>query len=118
MKRPNPLSPPRQRSPTKDEPASVALEVFYVVQTTAGVIGKRHHRVCPPLYGTRQRPQIELMHLQTALTGSGTSSIWKATKYPEPTEWLYDVVVVDGALIRIRGHNSRPVGRNLLESHL
>ena len=58
------------------------------------------------------------MHLQTALTGSGTSSIWKATKYPEPAEWLHDVVVVDGALIRIKGHNSRPVGRNLLESHL
>lgn len=108
MKRAIPLFPPRQRSPGKDERTPVPLDVFYFVQTTAGVIGKRLRRVCPPLYGTRQRPQIELMHLQTAGAGSGTYSIWKATTYLDPAEWLHDVVVANGALIRIRRRNPRP----------
>ena len=77
--------------------------MFYVVQTTAGLIGKRHHLVCPPLYETRRQAQIELMLLQTASPGSGTYSIWKATTYVEPAEWLYDVVVADGSVIRLRG---------------
>ena len=82
---------------------SAPLDVFYVVQTTAGLIGQRHHLVCPPLYETRPQAQIELMLLQTASSGGGTYSIWKATTYVEPAEWLYDVVVADGSVIRLRG---------------
>jgi hypothetical protein len=78
----------------------VPLEVFYVVQTTGGVIGRRHHRICPPLYETPHQAQIELLHLRAAASGSGTYSVWKATTYIEPAEWLYDVVIADGSLIR------------------
>ncbi len=77
---------------TEDRP-SVPLEVFYLVQTSSGAVGKRHNRV---------RPQVELVHLQTASSGRGTSSIWKATTYVEPAEWLYDVVVANGSVIRLR----------------
>ena len=98
--------PPGRWAGTDDRPPA-PLEVFYVVQTTAGVIGKRHHRVCPPLYETRRQAQIELMHLQTTSSGSGTYSIWKATTYVEPAEWLYDVVVADGSVIRLGGRNRR-----------
>jgi hypothetical protein len=84
-------------------------EVFYVVQTTAGLIGKRQRLACPPLYETRRQAQIDLMLLQTASSGSGTYSIWKATTYAEPAEWLYDVVVADGSVIRLRGARRVPV---------
>ena len=87
------------------------LEVFYVVQTTGDAIGKRHHRVCPPLYETRHQARIELMHLQAAGTGDGTLSIWKATTYVEPAEWLYDVVVADGSVVRLRDRNQRRIAR-------
>jgi hypothetical protein len=80
---------------TGDRP-SVPLEVFYVVQTSSGAVGKRHHRVCPPLYETRHQAQVDLIHRQTASSGTGTYSIWKATTYVEPAEWLYDVVVANG----------------------
>jgi len=83
---------------TGDRP-SVPLEVFYVVQTSSGAVGKRHHRVCPPLYETRHQAQVDLIHRQTASSGTGTYSIWKATTYVEPAEWLYDVVVANGSVI-------------------
>jgi hypothetical protein len=47
------------------------------------------------------------MHLQTTSSGSGTYSIWKATTYVEPAEWLYDVVVADGSVIRLGDRNRR-----------
>jgi hypothetical protein len=90
-------------SASTDDRPTAPLEVYYIVQTTAGVIGKREHRVHPPLYEMRSQAQIELMHLQAACPGSGTYSIWKATTYVEPAEWLYDVLVADGSLIRLRG---------------
>jgi hypothetical protein len=31
--------------------------------------------------------------------------IWKATTYVEPAEWLYDVVVADGSVIRLGGRD-------------
>lgn len=89
----------------------VPLEVFYVVQTTGDVIGRRHHRVCPPLYETRRQAHIELMHLQAAGTGGGTLGIWKATTYVEPAEWLYDVVIADGSVVRLRDRHQRRIGR-------
>jgi hypothetical protein len=104
MKRTIPPSEQSQGGSANDnDRPSAPLDVFYVVQTTAGLIGKRHHLVCPPLYETRRQAQIELMLLQTASPGSGTYSIWKATTYVEPAEWLYDVVVADGTVIRLRG---------------
>jgi hypothetical protein len=90
----------RRSASTVDRP-SVPLDVFYVVQTSSDVIGKRHHRVCPPLYELRQQAQMELMQLQTVSSGKGTYSIWKATTYVEPAEWLYDVVVANGSVIRL-----------------
>lgn len=91
------------RSTSTDDCPTVPLEVYYIVQTTGGIVGKRQHRVHPPLYEMRSQAQIELMHVQAACPGSGTYSIWKATTYVEPAEWLYDVVVADGSLIRLRG---------------
>jgi hypothetical protein len=94
----------QRRSASTDERPTVPLEVYYIVQTTSGVIGKRPHRVQhPSLYERRSRAQLELMHLQTACPGGGTYSIWKATTYVAPAEWLYDVVVADGSLIRLGG---------------
>jgi hypothetical protein len=104
MKRTIPPSEQSQGdSANANDCTSAPLDVFYVVQTTAGLVGKRHHLVCPPLYETRRQAQIELMLLQTANFGRGTYSIWKATTYVEPAEWLHDVVVADGSVIRLRG---------------
>jgi hypothetical protein len=104
MKRTIPPSEQSQAdSANANDCPSAPLDVFYVVQTTAGLVGQRHHLVCPPLYETRRQAQIELMLLQTANFGNGTYSIWKATTYVEPAEWLYDVVVADGSVIRLRG---------------
>ena len=50
---------------------------------------------------------MKLIHLQTGSPGTGTYSIWKATTYVEPAEWLYDVVVADGSVIR-PGHRELP----------
>jgi len=63
--------------------------------------------VCPPLYETRHQARIELIHLQAAGTGSGTYSIWKAMTYIEPAEWLYDVVIADGSVVRLRDRHRR-----------
>ena len=101
---------PRYAAST-DGPVSVPLEVFYVVQTSGDVIGSRHHRVCPPLYETRHQAHVELMHLQAAGTGGGTLSIWKATAYAEPAEWLYDVVIADGSVVRLSDRRQRRIDR-------
>jgi hypothetical protein len=71
------------------------------MQTTGGVIGRRHHRVCPPLYETPRQARVELLRLQAAASGSGTYSVWKAATYIEPAEWLYDVVTADGSIIHL-----------------
>jgi hypothetical protein len=94
-----------------DGPARVPLEVFYVVQTTGDIIGKRHHRVCPPLYETRHQAHIELVHLRAPGLGSGTYSIWKAAAYVEPAEWLYDVVIADGSVVRLSDRHQRRIDR-------
>lgn len=102
MKRAIPLAEqPRSGPAGTNERQSAPLDVFYVVQTTAGLVGKRHHRVCPPLYETRRQAQINLVHLQRTDSG-GTYSIWKAATYVELAEWLYDVVVADGSVIRLQ----------------
>lgn len=105
MRRETPLPGGPLRPPVGTTgPPPAPLEVIYVVQTTAGVICKRQHRLCRPLYVKRHQAQIELMHIQNA-AGScdGTYSVWKATTHVEPAEWLYDVVVADGSLVRLGG---------------
>jgi hypothetical protein len=103
MRQSVPLSNQSQKhSVNTDDRPSVPLDVFYVVQTSSGAVGNRQHRVCPPLYEMRRQAEVKLTHLQTAASGRGTYSIWKATTYVEPAEWLYDVVVADGSVIRAR----------------
>jgi len=95
-----PLSNQSQRyCVNADDRPSVPLDVFYVVQTSSGAVGNRHHHVCPPLYEMRRQAEIKLIQLQTASSGRGTYSIWKGTTYVEPAEWLYDVVVADGSVM-------------------
>jgi hypothetical protein len=112
MRRETPLhaQPPRHSAKT-DDGRPVPLEVFYVVQTSAGVVGKRHHRVCPPLYETRSQAELELTHLQAAGSSVGMYSVWKATAYVEPAEWLYDVVAADGSVIHLRDRYRRRHGQ-------
>jgi hypothetical protein len=71
-----------------------------VVHTSCGPIGKRHHRICPPLYETSRQAEMELIHLRAAGSSNGTYSVWKAATYIEPARWLYDLVVADGSIIR------------------
>jgi hypothetical protein len=107
-------SPPRQSprdAPSTYGPMRVPLEVFYVVQTTGDIIGRRHHRVCPPLYETRHQAHIELVHLRAAALGRGTHSIWKAAAYVEPAEWLYDVVIADGSVVRLSDRRQKRIDR-------
>ena len=112
MRQATPLSKQSPVHPVNTgDPPSAPLEVFYVVQTSAGAVGKRHHRVCPPLYETRHQAQVQLVHSQTASSGTGTYSIWKATTYVEPAEWLYDVVVVNGSVIRLADRKRRRSAR-------
>jgi hypothetical protein len=89
-----------RRAAATDGGLNLPLEVFYVVQTTGGVIGRRHHRICPPLYETPRQAQIQLTHLRGAAAASDTYSVWRSTTYVEPAGWLYDVVIADGSIIR------------------
>lgn len=94
--------PPRHAAGA-DKGPHVPLEVFYVVRTTGGVVGKRHHRICPPLYETPHQAHMELIHLRGAAPTGGIYSVWKSTAYAEPAEWLYDVVIADGSIIHAAG---------------
>ena len=93
--------PPQHPASTGDGQA-VPLEVFYVVRTTGQVVGKRNHSICPPLYETPHQAQMELTHLREEDCANGSYSVWKATTYIEPADWLYDVVVADGSIIQAR----------------
>jgi hypothetical protein len=107
-------SPPGQSpqdASSTDGPLRVPLEVFYVVQTTGDIIGRRHHRVCPPLYETRHQAHIELVQLRAERLGSGTYSIWKAATYVESAQWLYNVVGADGAVVRPSERHERRIDR-------
>ena len=83
-------------------------EIFYVVQTTGKGIGKRHHRVRSLLYETRRQAQGELLQLRAASAGADTYDVWKSTTYIEPAEWMSDVVMNDGTMIRSTGRGARP----------
>jgi len=78
------------------------MDVFYVVHTTAGVSGERHHRVRSLLFETRRQARTELKRLREADGANGTYGIWKGTTYVEPAEWSYDVVMADGTVVPAR----------------
>jgi hypothetical protein len=85
-----------------DDRLAPPLDVFYVVQTTAGASGERSHRIRSALFETRHQARTELTRLRAASAGSSTYDIWTAARYVEPAEWLYDVVMADGSVIRSR----------------
>jgi len=72
--------------------------VYYVVQSS-GVVGKRDHRVISPLYETRVQADDELTRLRTGKT-RGVLSVWMRTASTEPPQWLSDVIMADGRVVR------------------
>lgn len=99
MVRCQPVNPERQ--------ITTPLDVFYVVETTGRINGKRHHTVCSSLFETRRQAETEQRRLQVG-TERSTFSIWQGSTYVEPAEWLYDVVMADGRVIRSRCRKPRP----------
>ncbi len=91
---------------SEHQPAA-PLDVFYVVETTGQVSGKRHHRVRSLLFETPFQANTERTRLQIANARS-TFSVWKGTTYIEPAEWSYDVVMADGTVIRATHANLLP----------
>ena len=94
---------PRRHGASTEDGLHIPLEVFCVIHTTCGPVGKRHHQICPPLYETSHQAEIELAHLRAAGSSNGTYSVWKAATYIEPARWLYDLVTADGSVIRASG---------------
>ena len=83
------------------------LDVFYVVETTGHVSGERHHRVRSLLFETRFQANKERMRLEMA-GARGRFSVWMGTTYIEPADWLYDVVMTDGTVIRSKRESLLP----------
>jgi hypothetical protein len=75
------------------------LDVYYVVETTAGVVGERHHLVSSSLYATSRQADIELERLAAVNTATDYA-VWKSSTYVEPARWAYDVVLADGTVLR------------------
>jgi len=73
-----------------------------VIQTSDGPFGNRHHRVRSPLFEVLRDAQATAARLSTAGSGGDSYSVWKSTTYREPTQWLYDVVMADGTVVRSR----------------
>ncbi len=80
--------------PSRSAPA----DVFYVVQSS-GTVGKRDHRVVSLLYETRPQADAELARIRSEKK-SGVLSVWTRTTHIEPPQWLSDVVMADGTVIR------------------
>ena len=96
-----------KRATGADDRIVAPLEVFYVVETTGKVIGKRRHRIRSLFYETRPQAQAELLQLQAASACADDYGVWKSTTYIEPAEWLRDVVMKDGTLIRAKPRSTR-----------
>jgi hypothetical protein len=75
------------------------LDVYYVVETTPGVVGERHHLVSSSLYATAPQAEMELQRL-AALNAIPEYAVWKGSTYVEPARWAYDVVLADGTVLR------------------
>jgi hypothetical protein len=73
-------------------------DVYYVVESS-GKVGKRDHHVISPLYETRSQADEELGRLR-AERKKGVLSVWMRTTYCEPPQWLSDVLMADGTVIR------------------
>ena len=71
-------------------------DMYYVVQSS-GVVGRRDHSVISPLYETRWQADAELARLRSGKT-RGLLSVWMRTA--EPPQWLTDVLMTDGTVIR------------------
>lgn len=76
------------------------LDVYYVVETTADVVGERHHLVSSSLYETARQAEMELERLAAVSESATDYSVWKSSTYLEPARWAYDVVLVDGTVLR------------------
>ena len=101
------LEPPT----TRDDRPTPPIDVFYIVQTSTGIIGERHHRVCSPLYETRRQAQIELTHVRSRNAGGERFSLWSTTSYLEPARWRYEVVMADGTVIGPSSTGAWPLTR-------
>lgn len=75
------------------------LDVYYVVETTEGVVGERHHLVSSSLYATARQAETELERLAT-MNAATNYAVWKSSTYVEPARWAYDVVLADGTVLR------------------
>jgi hypothetical protein len=73
-------------------------DVFYVVETAGGA-RKREHQTRSALYETRSQAEAERGRLTRANPGK-VYSVWKHTTHIEPPEWLSDVIMADGTVIR------------------
>ena len=73
-------------------------DVYYVVRSS-GTVGRRDHQMISPLYETRSQADEELARLRADET-SGVLSVWMRTTYSEPPQWLTDVIMADGTVVR------------------
>ena len=73
-------------------------EVYYVVRS-AGIVGRRDHEVVSPLYETRWQADKELARLRTGKK-HGVLSVRTRTSATVPPEWLSDVILCDGTIVR------------------
>ena len=90
-----------KRVSTTDDRRAAPAEVFYVVQTTGGILGRRHHRLRSRLFETPLQARAELARLAALTFASGASyGVWNSTTYVEPAEWSHDVELEDGTVIQ------------------
>jgi len=85
-------------TPLQPMKRSAPPDVYYVVESS-GRIGKRDHHVISPLYETRSQADGELARL-SAGKKHGVLSVWMRTSYREPPQWVSDVVMADGTIVR------------------
>jgi hypothetical protein len=74
------------------------IDVFYVVQSSGKVVGRRDHKVISPLFETRSQADAELSRIKSLRKGA-VLSVWSRTTHVEPAQWLSDVVMADGTVI-------------------
>jgi hypothetical protein len=87
----------RISQPARSRP-NAPSDVYYVVQSS-GIAGRRDHEVISPLYETRPQADAELARLRS-VKKRGVLTVWMRTTQEEPPQWLSDVVMADGSVIR------------------
>jgi hypothetical protein len=73
-------------------------EVYFVVRSS-GIVGRRDHEVISPLYETRWQAAKELARLRSGMK-RGVLSVHARSSAGQPPEWLSDVVLSDGTIVR------------------